>query len=379
MSLLRRDSGPILALSHGKEKAMTISGAQQRDDDKTRILFVDDEPNVLSGLRRMLHSYRCDWGMSFVPGGREALETIERERFDVIVSDMRMPGVDGGTLLREAKRLSPSTLRVVLSGQADRDAIIDCIEHTHQYLAKPCAPEDLKRRILQARSAWIPLRHNSLLNEIASVSALPLSSENFLEFTRELNENTPSLATLGSLARRDPAFAAKVLQLVNSSFFTTGAIIYDPAEAVQILGADTLGRLQATGKTFTTLVDRLSPVSLKAINAISVENAKVFARRRVGSDPTEVHSAYAAGLMADIGLHILAVAVPDVVECYLEHIAAHPDEKELAQVDVFGATIREFSVYILALWGTPDPILEEIRNSREGLSTAQVAANGEGV
>jgi YesN/AraC family two-component response regulator len=66
-----------------------------------RILFVDDEPMVLDGLRRSLHSMRKDWEMVFVTSGSEALESMANQSFDIVVTDMRMPGMDGAQLLEE--------------------------------------------------------------------------------------------------------------------------------------------------------------------------------------------------------------------------------------------------------------------------------------
>ncbi len=73
---------------------------------KRRILFVDDESRVLEGLRRMLWSMRQEWDMVFVDSGPKALEEMARGNFDVIVTDMRMPGMDGAQLLREVKRIN---------------------------------------------------------------------------------------------------------------------------------------------------------------------------------------------------------------------------------------------------------------------------------
>jgi len=84
-----------------------------------RILFVDDEPMVLTGLKRSLHPMRAEWEMVFAAGGDEALAAIDRQTFDIIVTDMRMPGMDGAQLLEEVQRRSPQTLRMVLSGQSD--------------------------------------------------------------------------------------------------------------------------------------------------------------------------------------------------------------------------------------------------------------------
>ena len=72
-----------------------------------RILFVDDEPLVLAGLERSLHGMRKDWEMVFVTSGQAALESMNGQTFDIVVTDMRMPGMDGAQLLEEVKKRSP--------------------------------------------------------------------------------------------------------------------------------------------------------------------------------------------------------------------------------------------------------------------------------
>jgi YesN/AraC family two-component response regulator len=89
-----------------------------------RILFVDDESRVLDGLRRMLYAQRQRWEMEFALGGEAALEACEKGAFDVVVSDMRMPGMDGATLLGHIRDRYPSSARVILSGFSE--AAQDC-------------------------------------------------------------------------------------------------------------------------------------------------------------------------------------------------------------------------------------------------------------
>jgi len=114
---------------------------------KKRILFVDDEPMVTQALQRMLRSMREEWDMEFVDSGAAALRALDAGRFDVIVSDMRMPGMNGAELLAEVMRRHPTTVRLILSGYADKDLILRCVGSTHQYLSKPCDPEALKATI----------------------------------------------------------------------------------------------------------------------------------------------------------------------------------------------------------------------------------------
>ena len=111
---------------------------------KKSILFVDDEPKILQGLRRMLHSMRKEWYMEFAESGYQALEILNNSHFDVVVTDMRMPGMNGLELLIEIKKLYPNVIRIVLSGQASKDVIIQSIGPIHQYLSKPTNSDKMK-------------------------------------------------------------------------------------------------------------------------------------------------------------------------------------------------------------------------------------------
>jgi len=119
-------------------------------DRKCKILFVDDEPQILQGLQRMLRALRGEWDMGFVEGGAEALSLLQREPFDVVVTDMRMPGMDGVQLLRELKLRFPGVIRIVLSGYSDQEMVLKSVPLAHQFLSKPCSPEILISTINQA-------------------------------------------------------------------------------------------------------------------------------------------------------------------------------------------------------------------------------------
>ena len=113
---------------------------------KKRILFVDDETMVLEGLHRMLRPMREEWEMVFVESGAQALDLMSQAPFDVVVSDMRMPRMNGAQLLAEVLKRYPQTVRLILSGHADRDLILKCVGSTHQYLAKPSGRTTSGRR-----------------------------------------------------------------------------------------------------------------------------------------------------------------------------------------------------------------------------------------
>jgi DNA-binding NtrC family response regulator len=117
---------------------------------KPRILFVDDEPEVLNALRLMLHRERSCWEMSFATSGAAALDELDRNPCDAVVSDMRMPEMDGEKLLLECQLHHPRTARVLLTGYSDADILERLRPILHGLLAKPCERTRLREAILRA-------------------------------------------------------------------------------------------------------------------------------------------------------------------------------------------------------------------------------------
>ena len=139
-----------------------------------RVLFVDDEPKILEGLRRMLRPQRHDWEMAFAPGGEAALAMMEASPFDVIVSDMRMPGIDGATLLSpRARTLSPGGPHRALRPHGNVVRHFRSVPVAHQFLAKPCDAEMLRVAIERACHLKALLNDESIRRTVTSLGTLP--------------------------------------------------------------------------------------------------------------------------------------------------------------------------------------------------------------
>jgi len=138
-----------------------------------RVLFVDDEPRVLEGLKRMLRPLRQEWVMEFAGGGREAVQRLSESHYDVLVTDLRMPEVDGFALLSEAIKISPQTVRIVLSSEADMGATVRSVALAHQYLVKPCDARTMQATVERALTLRSILDAPSLARLIGRVKSLP--------------------------------------------------------------------------------------------------------------------------------------------------------------------------------------------------------------
>src|SRR5437016_1678771 len=155
---------------------------------KKRILFVDDEPLILQGLERTLRPMRQDWEMDFAQGGAKALECFAASSYDVIVSDMLMPGMDGAQLLQEIQQKSPKTIRLILSGHAEQKYSMKCVGVAHQYLSKPCDPAALKNTLSRLTSLNSAGHSDSILRLLPSLERLPSIPAVYSEIVGLLND-----------------------------------------------------------------------------------------------------------------------------------------------------------------------------------------------
>jgi serine/threonine-protein kinase len=123
---------------------MTV--AIQSTGRKPQILFVDDEQRVLNSMRIM---FRREFDLHFANSGKDALEIIRNQDIDVIVADHRMPQMTGVEVLSAVRNLSPRTVRILLTGYADLDAVESSINdcEVFRFLTKPCPPEQLRETL----------------------------------------------------------------------------------------------------------------------------------------------------------------------------------------------------------------------------------------
>ena len=196
---------------------------------KKRILFVDDEPMVLNGLQRTLQKMRREWDMTFVGSGREALEVLGKKPIDVIVSDLRMPEMDGGRLLAEVKKQHPHVVRIVLSGQLDQEMTLKSVRLAHQSLSKPCDAEVLKHTLAKLFALREFLSDDSIKNIISQIESLPSMPAIYTEIVTEMQSDDPAIKKVGEIISKDISMTAKILQMVNSAFFGLFQKIKSPA------------------------------------------------------------------------------------------------------------------------------------------------------
>ncbi len=345
-----------------------------------RILFVDDEPMVLSGLQRSLHPARQEWEMKFVCGGQEALQAMAEQPFDVIVTDMRMPVMDGAQLLEEVRVLYPQCLRFVLSGQADRATVMKTVSPAHQFLAKPCEGTLLRSCLTRALAMQGLLHSSELRGLIAKLESLPSLPALYVQLTNELNKPDCSVAKIAKLFSEDMALTAKTLQLVNSAFFGLRTQVSSSTNAVQLLGLDTIRGLVLSTHVFskfkTNLLSEADVQYLWRHSMHTASAAKMLATFE-HQDRQITDQCFTAGLLHDIGKLILASALNEKYREVLELARNSNIGLQTAEMNVLGCGHAEVAAYLLGLWGLPSGVIEAVawhqrpdRGNSQGFSAA---------
>lgn len=326
------------------------------------ILFVDDEPRILSGLRRMLHALRQEWDMSFAEGGPAALEALGRATFDVIVSDMRMPGMQGVELLEEVRKRYPHMVRIALSGQASRETVLRSVGLVHQYLAKPCEAETLRATLTGACSLAGLVVDAELRDRLASLASLPSMPEAYERLAEQLSADSVSVSEVGRIVARDVSLTARVMQLVSSAFFARPARVSGPAYATVFLGLDILKALASSPQAFRRfdegVIGRLPIESLWSHSRAVAEAARQIVAAD-SSDALLVEQVYAAGMLHDVGKVALAAELPGEYEAAIRMAQTGTPLRQAEQA-ILGTDHTKVGAYLMGLWGLPETVLQAV-------------------
>lgn len=323
------------------------------------VLFVDDEPSILSGLRRSLRSMRKEWNIKMASSGAEALELMDSTSFDVVVSDVRMPEMNGAQFLARVRERQPSAIRVALSGQADVDLAAECVSVCQQFLSKPCETEQLIATIrrLCDLEGLVPVQR--LQEILGGMTQLPTLPEIYRDLAAAVEEEGPDIGEISDIVQRDVGIATKILQIANSSFFGFSVDVVDTRQAVTALGIKLIRDLVVAFGVFQpTAVDWPPSFSMakereRALRVARITNA--IAQDEFGAGAEW----FVAGLLHGVGRLALAANDRQTFED-IESLKSGELCDRDAELCVLGVGQAEIGAYLLGLWRIPNRIADAV-------------------
>jgi len=331
---------------------------------KPTILFVDDERSVLDGLRRTLFGQRPVWEMLFAPGGAEALALMQAQPVDVVVTDMRMPGMDGAQLLDRVRHRWPEAVRIVLSGYSEREAIFRTIGPAHQYFVKPCAAVVLIEAINRALEVRRLLRAPELLALVSGAATVPALPKALFQLLDELQSPNGSAAEVARIIAVDVGLTAQLLKLTNSGFFYAAPHpVTDVHQAVRMLGFETVRAVAVLAGVFESF--HRTNIDLEVVRRLENRSLEIGAlARRIAEAQNlpgaAVEQAHCAGMLTHVGSLMLFANWSGEMAQLGAALDQSGGDIIAAEGAAFGASHSELGATLLGLWGFSDPVVEAV-------------------
>lgn len=320
------------------------------------ILLVDDERPVLKALKRSL--MQSGLNIFMAESGQAALEILAHQKMDLIISDMRMPDMNGHRLLQKVKEKYPSTIRLILSGYADENEINRAMldGSSKMYLLKPWDSQVLSKTIHQLLDVRELLQNKNLLeiiNKIDGLCGLPRICNKVMDM---INQDM-SVEQIAAVIEEDPVVTAQILHIANSSFYgiKTGsikqAVTYLGLTAVKsiVLVTNLCGALEGTRSLNKELLWRHASATNQLVGRLYY--------KLIGQHIPVAASTI--GLLHDIGRMALLCQFQDQ---YVQILATLKERSNVSfdelEYEFLGVSHQEVGGTLLDWWGLPHQIIE---------------------
>jgi HD-like signal output (HDOD) protein len=230
----------------------------------------------------------------------------------------------------------------------------------HQLLDKPVAVEVLDRVIARALALRDQLGGAAAKGEVGQLDRMPSVPKLYLELSEALNNPEIALSAIGAIIEKDIAMTARVLQVVNSAYFSLARPVSSINAAVSYLGTEALRTLVLSAALIGTFEDdgAAGGFSIEELQAHSVTTG-LLAKRLV-SDLAHGSLAYAAGVLHDVGMLVLATRMPDTYAAARDYAAEHDVTIAQAEAQLGDLTHADIGAFLLGMWGLPTPIVDAV-------------------
>ncbi|WHH59014.1 response regulator [Petroclostridium sp. X23] len=324
---------------------------------KKAILFVDDERQILKAIRRLFMD--TQYNVFFAENGEEALRILEQEAIHMIITDMRMPNMDGYQLLKKVKEKYPLILRLILSGYAEENLIFKALQNNlaRLYLLKPWDNQKFIETINQIFETEALIKNDTVLALVNNLDEIPTIPALYHKLCSLIDEDV-DIKAIANTVEQDPSISAKLLHIANSAFY--GAKTGSVNQAILYLGLTNIRNVVLSTSVFSTLKmksvlfnkDLLWRHSCMCNKMVSLFYEKALCKSLPNTYMT-------AGLLHDIGKIAL---LNNFGEKYKEVINITENDQGMtiveAEKEIMNISHQEMGGYLLSWWELPHPIVE---------------------
>lgn len=342
---------------------MDLNIENNTDGRKLEVLIVDDERFVLDGLRRQFRNQRDRWNVRFVDSGESALAAMRELPAEVIISDMRMPGMSGAELLRQVYQHWPESVRFVLSGQTDQTELLEHVGYIHQYMQKPCDHVILERAISRTVNFVKLIESPDLRGIVTGIRSLPVVSDTYIRLVQALESEESGADEIAEIVSQDVGLSVKILQMVNTAFFGLTRDIVNLKDAVVLIGISNLTTMVMTVQIFDQMTDKSKSSCFvgkiwAGSNELASRAAQLAKNHGLNKDLRDMVTLCA--MFSHIGRAIISQMMPANHEKIAELVKSKGITMDQAEVEVLGVSQELIGAYALGLWGFDEKVIDSV-------------------
>lgn len=323
-----------------------------------RILLVDHDEAYLDSLRSLFETLSSEFACTYAVSAEKARFHLERQPFDAVIANMRMPEETGAELLSKVHQTYPKISRLLMTAQSDMEAMATWYGVTQQFVLKPCDGEKLIQTLRDLSDLRSKTQSPYVFDIVGKFQTLPTMDPAYLELMKLLTAGASSDQIAVSLAK-DSVFSARILQLSNSPYFGPARRVVSLTDAINILGHNL---------TRTLLISHQASKFCKAKHGkymamIGEQTEKIATVMKIIT-PKEYRSdeATSIGILSNVGKYILLAAEPEAYGKILEETKGNPSEAYRLEQERFKTTHAEIGGFLLGLWGLPYSAIRAVTN-----------------
>lgn len=330
------------------------------------LVIVDDEEDILRAMKSLFRKEK--YQVYYFTSGIKALDFLQHNNVDVIISDMRMPEISGSELLKQSSVVNPTAIRIILSGYEEKHIVLNAVQQglAQHYVMKPWEDGQLKEIVKDSMELQEQLRRKHLLEVMHSFKNLPSPPKLHQKLVKILQSDNQSNIEIASEIEKNPALVAKLLRISNSVFYSARKQITSVHEALTFIGSESVLGIVLGLESFENLNNSNSIAVFRKVEEIretSILRANIA--RKISEKwpkPVKKHEVYVAALLLDIGLVLRFCSSPDKYVEFEENYKEGLKPFYMIDKQLFSVTHDDVGSALLTYWNFPQAIISAVGN-----------------